>query len=119
MADDGSGSDITISMMLMFKQDSDGIKAELGKGTRGGTFDIHETETRHSNCPSPNTSNANPKKEERRHSNKFHSDSSFSTDGRKRPTLQNDVIQYTRHAIHILETLSAKRKSLSNGVEAF
>ena len=67
--DDGSGSDITISMMLMFKQDSDGIKAELGKGTRGGTFDMHETETRHSNRPSPNTSNANPKKEERRHSN--------------------------------------------------
>lgn len=31
MADDGSGSDITIPTMLMFKQDSDRIKAELEK----------------------------------------------------------------------------------------
>jgi len=33
MADDGSGSDITIPTMLMFKQDADRIRAELFKGS--------------------------------------------------------------------------------------
>ena len=32
MADDGSGSDITIPVMVMFKQDVDTVKVELDKG---------------------------------------------------------------------------------------
>jgi len=35
MADDGSGTDITIPTMLMFKQDADRIKAELTKKETG------------------------------------------------------------------------------------